>query len=487
MPTVDWPWAIILARLSDVPAVPQPPDYYADLFTRDGTGGVCDYWRAVSNNSLDITGSRVLGWFDVGHTTAEYNTLVTQLFSGSRGPVIQWGIDAARANGANMTGLRNVLVLLNWKPTAHDHGASGGNVLILHQDPTVCEFGFICHEMGHGFLGGGHSNSANPDTVYGDGWDLMSFATTTFQFPITFRGSTGVATVGLNARNVEALGVLPAGRTWTPPAPDFSVSLTLDPLNQPAIGNHGHLVAKIPPNGTRPGRANGSLYTVEFRRRQGWDQQIPEDAVLIHEVRTNTLSYLQPAMWRRYVSGEQFTSVDPVFCVRVGAIDGVAGTAAIRVWDMPEGCLRKEDSKPRVYLIESGRKRWVTTPQVLSALGKTWADVRSVPDGGLMNVPDGPDVNLLTATVDPYPVPLDQAVAVTVRARDVSSGADVAGSVIVDGATVGQTGTPFTHTYRPRRRRVSVRPPEWEITYPAGRVTAPGYPDVQLDFGFRDL
>lgn len=44
----------------------------------------------------------------------------------------------------------------------------------VHQDPTLCEFGFIAHEMGHGF-GLPHSNSANPDIVYGDGFDLMSF------------------------------------------------------------------------------------------------------------------------------------------------------------------------------------------------------------------------------------------------------------------------------------------------------------------------
>jgi hypothetical protein len=54
---------------------------------------------------------------------------------------------------------------------------------------------------------------------------------------------------------------------------------------------------------------------------------------------------------------------------------------------MPEGCLRKEDSKPKVYLIDNGTKPWVTLPAVLFALGKSWADVRSVPDGALSNVP----------------------------------------------------------------------------------------------------
>ena len=82
----------------------------------------------------------------------------------------------------------------------------------------------------------------------------------------------------------------------------------------------------------------------------------------------------------------------PEVYVRVAAIDSAQGTASLRIWDLPESCLRKEDSKPKVYLIENGKKRWVTSPAVLFALGRSWADVRSVPDGTLTSVPDGPDV-----------------------------------------------------------------------------------------------
>ena len=152
----------------------------------------------------------------------------------------------------NLAGFRSVLVVQNF---GVDHGAAGNGVLIVHQNAGLCEFGFIAHEMGHGF-GLPHSYSANPDMEYGDGWDLMSFATTTFQFPIQFRATNGVATVGLNARNLEALNAIPVRRTWTPPAPDFSASIVLDPLNQPLIGNNGPLIATIPANATRPSRPN---------------------------------------------------------------------------------------------------------------------------------------------------------------------------------------------------------------------------------------
>lgn len=476
MATINWAWAIVLCRFNDLPAVPQNADYYEDLFIRNGTGGLCDYWRTVSCNSLDLTGSQVFGWFTMNHASSEVNQLH---FPGDRGTLVQWGRDTAAANGVNLAAFRSVLIVQNF---GVDHGAAGNGVVIVHKDPTLCEYGFIAHEMGHGF-GLPHSNSANPDMVYGDGWDLMSFATTTFQFPIQFRGAQGAATVGINARNLEALNAVPTGRSWIPNAPDFSARITLDPLNQPAIGNHGALLVKIPANATTPPRVNGNTYTVEFRRKAGWDQNIPEDAVLIHEIRSNGLSYLQPAIYGRFTSGQEFVTPDPKVFFRVESIDSAQGTATMRVWDIPEGSLRKEDSKPKVYLIEGGQKRWVTSPQVLFALGKTWADVRAVPDGGLNSVPDGTDVNLLQVKVTPYPVPANRAVTLTVSANDCATGSAVSGKVHIDRRVVANTNTSFTHTFVPRRRG---RPPEVELIYPKGTVSAAGYPDESIDFGFPE-
>jgi hypothetical protein len=383
--TIDWPWAIILCQFNDVPAIPQPVDYYVDLFTRNGAGGVCDYWRAVSHNALDLTNSQVFGWFTMNHASTEVSNL---RFPGDRFTLVKWGIDTANANGVNLAAFRSVLVVQNF---GVDHGAAGNGILIVHQNATLCEFGFICHEMGHGF-GLPHSFAANPDMEYGDGWDAMSFATTTFQFPIIYRDTQGTATVGLNARNLEALNALPVRRAWVRTQPDFSERISLDPLNQAPIGNRGFLMAKLAPSATRPRRPTNSSFTIELRRKAGWDRSIPEDAVLIHEVRANGLSYLQPTVWGRFTAGQQFETPDPKLFVQVVSIDSVSGTATVRMWDIPEGSLRREDSKPRVYLIENGTKRWITSPQALFALGKSWADVRVIPDGALNNLPAGQDV-----------------------------------------------------------------------------------------------
>jgi PASTA domain len=233
----------------------------------------------------------------------------------------------------------------------------------------------------------------------------MSFATTTFQFPIAFGSpqdpirftpTRGQATVGLNAQNLIRLGAVPRGRTWVPQGPDFGVGITLEPLNQPPVGNRGALVASIPPTATQPPRPSQSTYLVEFRRKAGWDQAIPQDTVLVHEVRTTGISYLQPTVGGQFGPGQQFVTPDPKVFVRVMSIDATTMTATLWIWDLPEGSLRRESSKPKVYLIEHGTKRWVTSPAALTALGKSFADVRIVPDGQLGLLPDGPDVSAAT-------------------------------------------------------------------------------------------
>lgn len=482
MPSINWPWAIVLCKYNDMPVETRPADFYWDMFARNGTGGMCDFWRVITSGAMDISSSAVFGWFTMTHASAEAKALQ---YPAGRATLFQWGLDAAHAAGINLAPFRAILVLQNF---GVDHGAVtvGGNpgeVVIVHADPNVFECGFVGHEMGHGF-GLPHSWSANPDFQYGDGWDLMSWQTSTFNFNVTFEGASGLATVGLNARNLEAMGAVPPGRVWQP-APDFSGTVTLDPMSQLPIGNHGSLFVKILPTSTRPVRANGSAYTVEFHHKAGWDQGIPADAVTIHEIRTDTLSYLQPTRGSSFIQGQTFTTPAPAVSVLVTAIDSTLGTATVRIWDLPDGSLRKEDSTPNVYLIQNGTKRWITSPAALFALGKTWADVRVVPDGALAGLPAGANISVLNVSVTPFPVPVGRAVSVTVHVTVDNN--PVAGVVKVEGLQVGTTNTPFTHTFT-KIRKIGP-PPDREpyFVYPSGDVEVPGYPATSIDFGFPDI
>jgi hypothetical protein len=117
---------------------------------------------------------------------------------------------------------------------------------------------------------------------------------------------------------------------------------------------------------------------------------------------------------------------------------------------------------------------------VLFAIGKSWADVRVVPDGALGAFPDGPDVTVLIVNATPYPVPVNRAVSVTFTATD-SSGQAVTGTVKKNGAAIGTTNTPLSHTFRATRKMVDG---DWEMTYPTVTVEVPGFPEETVDCGW---
>lgn len=388
MPNIPAPWAIILCKFRDKPSQPQPKAFYEDFYTRNGMGGVCDYWREVTLNTLDLTGSKVFGWYTMNRDSSEADRLA---YPGERQKLVEWGIETALAKGVNLTPFgRRILVVHNY---GRDHGAAGIGIIIHHQDPNLIEFGFICHEMGHG-MGLPHSFSANPDTEYGGGWDIMSFATTTPLFDIRFQNTSGKASVGLNARNTEALGGLPLQRIRTFDRPDFSEVIQLDPLNQNPMGNNGFLVAKISPKASNPWRAGNSIFSIEFRLKSGWDKAISRSAVLIHEIRNNGLSFLQPSAGGFFLPNQQFMLPDSKIFIKVLSINIVHNFSTVQVWDIPEGSLRKEDSKAYVYLIENGQTRHITSPEVLMAMGRSWSQVKSVPDGALSALGSGTPITL---------------------------------------------------------------------------------------------
>ena len=154
------------------------------------------------------------------------------------------------------------------------------------------------------------------------------------------------------------------------------------------MGSHGALVVKVPPGATRPARPDGSAFTVEFRRRSGWDQPVPRDAVLVHEVRTNGLSYLHPTEDASLVAGDMFVTPDPAVFIYVNRLDPRSGTATVSIWDIPDGCVRKDARSPARYVIEGGKKRLIVGTQLPAHPLPT---ARVVPEHGLASLPDGPD------------------------------------------------------------------------------------------------
>ena len=98
----------------------------------------------------------------------------------------------------------------------------------------------------------------------------------------------------------------------------------------------------------------------------------------------------------------------------------------------------------------------------------------------------------LSVKVQPYPIvfPARQTqvtLSITVNAQDSNTNAQISGRVIIDGKDVGSTNTPITYTFQQKRVRVfdpDLRKWTFEVIYPEGKVTANGYFDTEIDFGF---
>lgn len=172
---------------------------------------------------------------------------------------------------------------------------------------------FSGHETGH-CLGLQHSWSANPDTQYGDWYDLMSAMRVGAFQNKNFPGSE--AGPGLNAPTLQKLGWLSPDRIFTPSSLPSSITLTA--LNHPE--NPDYLMARVlTPN---------HIYTVEFRQESGWDAGIGSSVVLIHELRSCYTTGQKDWRWCRKCQGLAWNG--QARCP-AGALHNYAGSMNYRV------------------------------------------------------------------------------------------------------------------------------------------------------------
>ncbi len=366
------PWAILLCRFSDQPQTPQQPQFFRDMFTASGSGrgGLFDYWHDVSQGRIDLTGSVVVGWYNEKLTLADEQKK-------SRWDKTQDCVDTAKDNGYSVPDGSRIAVMVN---TQIDSGSVGGRVLL---DPGAWNVTFAAHEMGHGY---GLNHSFSDDTSYknaswsqpgeyDDEWDIMSA-----MHVFTFAGANyGTSGPGLIAPYMDRLGWLPRSRILTFGADGTSSrTLTLDAVNQPT-GN-GSIMVRVPFDPANPYR----YYTVEYRRKVGWDRGIPADTVLIHEIRDNGIAYLL----RQHDGGarapiQTLNDTANNVSITVNSINGATATVTIRS-GIADRCLqgyvwREANASDHVCVTGAIRSQ--------TRYDNSQADARRQPGGG----PFGPD------------------------------------------------------------------------------------------------
>ena len=239
-------WLVLLCKASDDPSEPQPKAFYQTLFARGQSDLLFDYFDQISGNRVDISGTRVQGWFSMPVTAADLSPTVRN----NAMPVTraQTAIDCRNAAISALAGSGMIVDPANYAGVITvinipvDAGDAGNRSVVISTGHASQEIGFIAHEMLH-VMGLQHSwraaRDTSPDhvwqggtpTEYYDCWDMMSFRTCVYLFQSP-RGAHGPELQGAYA---EKLGWLKnANRIQTvatyPPTP---TTITLAPVSDP--------------------------------------------------------------------------------------------------------------------------------------------------------------------------------------------------------------------------------------------------------------
>jgi hypothetical protein len=277
------PWVTILCRFADTPTVTPRPKSYFDSLLSGVYPGLDHYWREVSYDNINITGSVVVGWYNLPQPRSYY--VYDQNGDG------QADLDFSRARNdctavadadVFFPGFVGINLMFNQNL---DCCAWGGSTTLTRDGQTkvyritwIPPGGYanqfiVGHEMGHGF---GLPHSSGPYTAtYDSDWDVMSGGGICTPADATY-GCLGVHTISYHK---NLLGVVPAARKYVA-TPGSSQTIVLERLGQPLFSGN-YLMAQIPIGGSTT-----QFYTVEARRFAGYDNQIPNEAVVIHKVDT---------------------------------------------------------------------------------------------------------------------------------------------------------------------------------------------------------
>ena len=252
---IQTPWAVLLCKFKDDNSEPYDRQRYEDLFTNSGVGklNMVDFFRDMSHGKLDLSGSRVFGWYTLDKNRSDY--IADGDINKGRADLIEWARQAASADLTANGSFFSVVVCMN-VPTDLFGGAAGavcddGRWPDNNDGPGMSSMSpsLLGQEMGHVY-GLAHSKADGSTADYMDPWDVMSTTATRYMSPHPIFTDLDVRArpifrlgPGLNAANMAGRGWLDESRVWTASRESFDTVITLRPLHRRDLS--GFLAARL--------------------------------------------------------------------------------------------------------------------------------------------------------------------------------------------------------------------------------------------------
>ena len=279
-------WRTILCKFSDIATEQKDLAFFASQYGNN-PGQLDHYWREVSYNKIDLTGSSAHGWFVLPHPRSFYVTgtgqgaaNLNQLFNDCTAAA-DATVDFA-ANG----GVQGINMMFNGDL---DGFAWGGSRCVVLDGINKCwsstwnppwSFGNLAplaHEMGHGY-GLPHANNSDGDAdPYDNPWDVMSDAWSNAATNATY----GTIAKHISTYSRDRLGWVDAARKRTITAGIIDANIQLDRASLIGSSQAQMIVVRVPSDPA------SRFYTIEARKRVGnYDANLAGNAVIIHQVDT---------------------------------------------------------------------------------------------------------------------------------------------------------------------------------------------------------
>ena len=332
--TGSHPWISILCKFKDISAEPYTPAYFSGMYS-SAYPGLDHYWREVSYNNINVVGSgAVAHWYTLPKNRLDYisgSSFNLGLAETDCTAAADADVNFSLYDGANLM-FNSDLDGYAWGGSSY-YSHDGKRLRMTWEPPWGYEdITVIAHEMGHGF-GFPHSSYKltydNVWDVMSDTWSYCSLLTDNTTYGTYGYGCLGQGTISYH-KNLD--GWIAAGKKVTVSSGSYGV-YTLERLAQPQTANL--LMITLPVAGD----PNSRYYTVEARRRVGYDLKLPGDAVIIHEVNpyrsspakpmtadTNQTSANSAAQW---TPGEKFVDAAASIWVRVLSATSTGYTVAV--------------------------------------------------------------------------------------------------------------------------------------------------------------